>query len=97
MFLTFIDRISKRSHGVEVVRFGDLRIGSRLFAIDDCWLYQSETSSSRWIGLLECEASRMKISTSKSKAMVLSQKKEGQGGDPTSSKVVQVPQGLVHN
>ncbi|TWW73378.1 hypothetical protein D4764_15G0007720 [Takifugu flavidus] len=34
LFVTFMDRISRCSHGVEGVRFGDLRIGSLLFADD---------------------------------------------------------------
>ena len=32
LFITIMDRISRRSQGVDGMRFGDLRIGSRLFA-----------------------------------------------------------------
>ena len=32
LFITFINRISRRSHGVEGVQFGDFRIGSLFFA-----------------------------------------------------------------
>ena len=34
LFITFMDRISRRSQGVEEVRFGDFRIGCLLFAVD---------------------------------------------------------------
>ena len=34
LFIIFMDRISRRSQGVEGVQFGDLRIGSLLFADD---------------------------------------------------------------
>merc|ERR1712035_15213 len=34
LFITFMDRISRRSQGPERVRFGDLRISSLLFADD---------------------------------------------------------------
>ena len=34
LFITYMDRISRRSQDVEGVRFGDLRIGSLLFADD---------------------------------------------------------------
>ena len=34
MFIIFMDRVSRCSQGVEGVRFGDLRIGSLLFADD---------------------------------------------------------------
>ena len=41
LFITFIDRISRDSQGVERVRFDDLRIGSLLFADDVVLLAQS--------------------------------------------------------
>ena len=34
LFIIFMDRISRRSQGIEGVRFGDLKIGSLLFADD---------------------------------------------------------------
>ncbi|XP_048880792.1 uncharacterized protein LOC125748552 [Brienomyrus brachyistius] len=72
-----MDRISRRSQGVEGVRFGDLRIRSLLFADDVVLL----ASSSRDLQLsleqfaAECEAAGMRISTSKSETMVLSRKR----------------------
>ena len=68
---------SRRSQGVEGVRFGDLRIGSLLFADDVVLL----ASSGRDLQLsleqfaAECEAARMRIGTSKSETMVLSRKR----------------------
>ncbi|TWW81706.1 hypothetical protein D4764_01G0015210 [Takifugu flavidus] len=69
--------ISRGSRGVEGVRFGDLGIGSLVFA-DDVVLF---VSSARDLQLsldrfaAACEAAGVRISTSKSEAMVLSQKK----------------------
>ena len=40
LFIIFMDRISRRSQGIEGVRFGDLRIGSLLF-VDDVVLVAS--------------------------------------------------------
>ena len=76
LFMNFMDRISRCSQGIEGVRFGDLRIGSLLFA-DDVVLV---ASSGRDLQLslercaAECEAVGMRISTSKSETMVLSRK-----------------------
>ena len=42
LFIIFMDRISRRSQGVEGVRFGDLRIGSLLFADDVVLLASSD-------------------------------------------------------
>jgi len=69
-----MDRISSRSLGVEQVRFGDLGIASLLFADDgvassDCDLWHS---LGRFAA--EFEAARMRVSTSKSEAMVLCRK-----------------------
>ncbi|TWW63897.1 Arf-GAP with GTPase, ANK repeat and PH domain-containing protein 1 [Takifugu flavidus] len=76
-FVTFMDRISRCSRGVEGVRFGDLRIGSLLFADDVVLLASSardlQLSLDRFAAA--CEAAGMKISTSKSEAMVLNRKK----------------------
>ena len=76
LFITFMDRISRRSQGVEGVRFGDLRIRSLLFADDVVLLASSgrdlQLSLDRFAA--KCEAAGMKISTSKSETMVLSRK-----------------------
>ncbi|TWW81841.1 R2 Retrovirus-related Pol polyprotein from type I retrotransposable element [Takifugu flavidus] len=70
-------QISRCSHGVEGVQFGDLRIGSLLFADDVVLLASSARNLQRSLDRFAaaCEAAGMKISTSKSKAMVLNQKK----------------------
>ncbi|TWW73385.1 R2 Retrovirus-related Pol polyprotein from type I retrotransposable element [Takifugu flavidus] len=74
--LSLMDRIS-RCHGVEGVRFGDLRIGSLLFADDVVLLASSARDLQRSLDRFAaaCEAAGMKISTSKSEAMVLNRKK----------------------
>ena len=73
LFITFMDRISRRSQGVEGVWFGDLRIGSLLFADDVVLMASSDRdlqlSLDRFAA--ECEATGMRISTSKSESMVL--------------------------
>ncbi|KAK0135351.1 putative uncharacterized transposon-derived protein F52C9.6 [Merluccius polli] len=60
-----MDRISRHSQGVEGVRFGDLRIGSLLFADDVVLLASSDRdlqlSLDRFAA--ECEAVGMRIST----------------------------------
>ena len=72
-----MDRISRHSQGVEGVRFGDLRIGSLLFADDVVLLASSDRdlqlSLDRFTA--ECEVAGMRISTSKSESMVLNQKR----------------------
>ncbi|TWW53911.1 R2DM Retrovirus-related Pol polyprotein from type II retrotransposable element [Takifugu flavidus] len=77
LFIIFMDRISRCSHGVEGIRFGDLRIASLLFADDVVLLASSardlQLSLDRFAAA--CEAAGMRISTSKSEAMVLNQKK----------------------
>uniref|UniRef100_A0A3B3QGI4 Reverse transcriptase domain-containing protein n=1 Tax=Paramormyrops kingsleyae TaxID=1676925 RepID=A0A3B3QGI4_9TELE len=77
LFITFMDRIYRRSQGVEGVQFGDLRIRSLIFA-DDVVLLASSDRDLR-LSLeqfaVECEAAEMKISTSKSETMVLSRKR----------------------
>ena len=77
LFIIFMDRISRRSRGVEGFWFGGHRISSLLFA-DDVVLLASSTqdlqlSLERFAA--ECEAAGMRISTSKSEAMVLSRKR----------------------
>ena len=74
LFITYMDRISRRSRGVEGVEFGGGRVSSLLFA-DDVVLFASsnndlQLSLGRFAA--ECEAAGMRISTSKSEAMVLS-------------------------
>ncbi|TWW65115.1 R2 Retrovirus-related Pol polyprotein from type I retrotransposable element [Takifugu flavidus] len=71
------DAVKLKNHGVEGIRFGDLRIGSLLFADDVVLLASSardlQLSLDRFAAA--CEAAGMKISTSKSEAMVLDRKK----------------------
>jgi exonuclease III len=77
LFITFMDRISRRSQGVEGIRFGGLRIASLLFADDVVLLASSgrdlQLSLERFAA--ECEAAGMKISASKSETMVLNRKR----------------------
>ncbi|TWW67452.1 R2DM Retrovirus-related Pol polyprotein from type II retrotransposable element [Takifugu flavidus] len=77
LFIIFMDRISRCSHGVEGIWFGDLRIASLLFADDVVLLASSardlQLSLDRFAAA--CEAAGMRISTSKSEAMVLDRKK----------------------
>ncbi|TKS64956.1 LINE-1 reverse transcriptase -like protein [Collichthys lucidus] len=77
LFITFMDRISRRSQGVEGLRFGGLRIGSLLFADDLVLLASSERDLQLSLEQFaaECEAAGMRISTSKSETMVLSRKR----------------------
>ncbi|KAK0149127.1 LINE-1 reverse transcriptase [Merluccius polli] len=77
LFIIFMDTISRHSQGVEGVRFGDLRIGSLLFADDVVLMASSDRdlqlSLDRFAA--ECEAVGMRISTSKSESMVLNRKR----------------------
>ncbi len=77
LFVIFMDRISRRSRGEESVRFGDLRIASLLFADDVVLLASSHCDLQHALGWFaaECEVVGMKVSTSKSEAMVLCRKK----------------------
>ncbi|KAI3353319.1 hypothetical protein L3Q82_019273 [Scortum barcoo] len=104
LFIIFMDRISRRSQGPEGVRFGNHRISSLLFA-DDVVLLASSSQDLQHVlerfAAAECEAAGMRISTSKSEAMVLDRKRvacplrvEWRG--PASSGGVQVSRGLVH-
>ncbi|KAK0139711.1 putative uncharacterized transposon-derived protein F52C9.6 [Merluccius polli] len=69
--------LGRHSQGVEGVRFGDLRIGSLLFADDVVLMASSDRdlqlSLDRFAA--ECEAVGMRISTSKSESMVLNRKR----------------------
>ncbi|KAI3377068.1 hypothetical protein L3Q82_000278 [Scortum barcoo] len=77
MFIIFMDRISRRSQGPEGVRFGNHRISSLLFADDVVLLASSSQDLQRVLERFaaECEAAGMRISTSKSEAMVLDWKR----------------------
>ncbi|KAK3514114.1 hypothetical protein QTP70_005118 [Hemibagrus guttatus] len=72
-----MDRISRRSQGLEGVQFGDHRISSLLFADDVVLLAPSSLDLQHALGRFaaECEAAGMRISTSKSEAMVPDRKK----------------------
>lgn len=76
LFRIFMDRISKRSQGLEGVRLRDHRIPSLIFT-DDVVLLASLNPEQHAMEpfAAECEATEIRISTSKSKAMVLDQKK----------------------
>ncbi|KAI3356938.1 hypothetical protein L3Q82_003580 [Scortum barcoo] len=72
-----MDRISRRSQGPEGVRFGNHRISSLLFADDVVLMASSSQDLQRVLERFaaECEAAGMRISTSKSEAMVLDRKR----------------------
>ncbi|KAK3526805.1 hypothetical protein QTP70_033550 [Hemibagrus guttatus] len=77
LFIVFMDRISRRSQGLEGDRFGDHRISSLIFAGDVVLLAPSSLDLQHALGRFaaECEAAGMRVSTSKSEAMVLDWKK----------------------
>ncbi|KAK3542618.1 hypothetical protein QTP86_031319, partial [Hemibagrus guttatus] len=77
LFIVFMDRISRRSQGLEGVWFGDHRISSLIFADDVLLLAPSSLDLQHALGRFaaECEAAGMRVSTSKSEAMVLDRKK----------------------
>ncbi|KAK3506381.1 hypothetical protein QTP70_003644, partial [Hemibagrus guttatus] len=77
LFIVFMDRISRRSQGLEGVRFGDHGISSLIFADDVVLLAPSSLDLQHALGRFaaECEAAGMRVSTSKSEAMVLDRKK----------------------
>ncbi|KAK3538499.1 hypothetical protein QTP86_006187 [Hemibagrus guttatus] len=77
LFIVFMDRISRHSQGLEGVRFGDHRISSLIFADDVVLLASSGLDLQHALGRFaaECEAAGMRVSTSKSEAMVLDRKK----------------------
>ena len=76
LFVIFMDRISRLSWGEKGVWFGDLRIASLLFADDVVLLASSHRDLQHELGRFaaECEAVGMRVSTSKSEAMVLCRK-----------------------
>ncbi|KAK3556526.1 hypothetical protein QTP70_009073 [Hemibagrus guttatus] len=71
LFIVFMDRISRHSQGLEGVRFGDHRISQ------DVLLAPSSLDLQHALGRFaaECETAGMRVSTSKSEAMVLDRKK----------------------
>ncbi|KAK3542555.1 hypothetical protein QTP86_029613, partial [Hemibagrus guttatus] len=77
LFIVFMDRISRNSQGLEGVWFGDHRISSLIFADDVVLLAPSSLDLQHALGCFaaECEAAGMRVSTSKSEAMVLDRKK----------------------
>lgn len=88
LFITFMDRISRRSQGSEGVRFGNHRISSLLFADDVVLLASSSQDLQRALERFaaECEAAGMAISLHA----------PGRWGDPPPSGGVQVSRDLVH-
>ncbi|KAK3505834.1 hypothetical protein QTP70_004994, partial [Hemibagrus guttatus] len=70
-------QISRRNQGLEGVRFWDHRISSLIFADDVVLLASSGLDLQHALGRFaaECEAAGMRVSTSKSEAMVLDRKK----------------------
>ncbi|KAK3543834.1 hypothetical protein QTP70_030081 [Hemibagrus guttatus] len=77
LFIVFMHRISRHSQGLEGVQFGDHRIPSLIFADDVVLLAPSRLDLQYALGRFaaECEAAGMRVSTSKSEAMVLDRKK----------------------
>ncbi|TWW73181.1 hypothetical protein D4764_15G0005750 [Takifugu flavidus] len=77
LFITFMDRISRRSRGVEGVEFGGWKISSLLSADDVVLLAPSNRDLQQMLGRFatECEAAGMRISTSKSESLFLARKK----------------------
>uniref|UniRef100_A0A8C6W0Z1 Reverse transcriptase domain-containing protein n=1 Tax=Nothobranchius furzeri TaxID=105023 RepID=A0A8C6W0Z1_NOTFU len=76
LFITFMDRISRHSQGVEGICFGGLRIRSLLFADHVVLLASSERDLQLLLERFaaECEAAGMRINSSKSETMVLIRK-----------------------
>ncbi|KAK3520189.1 hypothetical protein QTP70_017925 [Hemibagrus guttatus] len=77
LFIVFMDRISRRSQGLEGVRFGDHRISSLIFADDVVLLAPSSLDLQHALGRFaaECEVAGIRVNTSKFEAMVLDRKK----------------------
>ncbi|KAK3528573.1 hypothetical protein QTP70_003741 [Hemibagrus guttatus] len=95
LFIVFMDRISRRSQGLEGVQFGDHKISLLIFADDVVLLAPSSLNLQHALGhfAAECEAAGMRVSTSNSEAMVLDREKgglhpPGWRGVPSSSGVV---------
>ncbi len=77
LFVIFMDRISRRSCGEGCVWLGNLRIALLLFADIVVLLASSARDVQQALGwfAVECEVVGMRVSTSKSKAIVLCWKK----------------------
>ncbi|KAK3517264.1 hypothetical protein QTP70_001756 [Hemibagrus guttatus] len=77
LFIVFMDRISRCSQGLEGVRFGDYRISLLISADDVALLAPLSLDLQHALGCFaaECEVAGMSVSTSKSEAMALDQKK----------------------
>ncbi|KAK3525984.1 hypothetical protein QTP70_011818 [Hemibagrus guttatus] len=77
LFIVFMNRISRRSQGLEGVWFEDHRISSLIFADDVVLLAPSSLDLQHALGRFatECEVAGMRVSTSKLEAMVLDWKK----------------------
>ncbi|KAK3523553.1 hypothetical protein QTP70_002456 [Hemibagrus guttatus] len=73
--VAFCGRTSRRSQGLEGVRFGDHRISLLIFADDVVLLASSGLDLQHALGRFAAECEGMRVSTSKSKAMVLDRKK----------------------
>ena len=76
LFVIFMDRISRHSHGGQGLQFGGLRISSLLFADGVVLMASSACDLQHSLVRLaaECEEAGMRISTAKSEAMILSRK-----------------------
>ncbi|KAI3373161.1 hypothetical protein L3Q82_006482 [Scortum barcoo] len=101
LFIIFMDRISRHTlvaRGRRESRFGNHRISSLLFADHVVLLASSNQDLQHVLGQFaaECEGAGIRISTSKSKAMVLDRKKRWRALSRWSGGV-QVSRGLVHN
>lgn len=100
----FMYRISRYSWGEQGICFGNLRIAPLLlWMMWFCWFNQSVTFSMHWSGLqlsekqVGWETGGMRISASKSKAMVLCQKNSGtMGRKAASSKRIQSSWDVIH-
>ncbi|KAJ0004772.1 hypothetical protein NQD34_010986 [Periophthalmus magnuspinnatus] len=77
LFIIFMDRISRCSQGPEGVWFGNHRISSLLFADEFVLMASSNQGLQQALGRFaaECEVAGMRISSTKSEAMVLDRKK----------------------
>ena len=103
LYIIFMDRISLHSQVVERIGFGGLRIPSLLF-VDDVVLLASlngDLQLSLGTFTANAEAGGMKISTSKSEAVVLSLKMvvcplRGGGESPSPCGRFQESHGLIH-
>ena len=77
LFIIFMDRMSRHSRAAEGVKFSSLRIPSLLFVDDVVLLASSNRDLQLSLGQFgaECEVVGMRISTSNSEALILSQKR----------------------